>query len=175
MRPELTKEITLLEFQQNYWLKEELTAFCRGHNLPTSGGKVEITHRINDYLAGSKITKPLIKKKSVNSMPKTFNRDMRIGDGWHCSQELRAFFEAEIGAGFHFNGLMRDFIKNEAGKTLQDAMDAYKADLASGVEKEIGSQFEYNRHIRDFYKSHPGASLKDAIQAWKKLKDRPLN
>ena len=173
MRPELTKELTLLEFQQNYWLKEELTAFCRGQNLPTSGGKVEITNRIKEYLAGSKATKPLLKKKSLNTMPKTFHRDMHIGVGWHCSQDLRAVFETEIGTNFHFNGVMRDFIKNETGKTLQDAINAYKTDLASVKEKEISGQFEYNRHIRDFYKSHPGSTLKEAIKAWKELKDRP--
>jgi len=172
LRPELTKEITLLEFQQNYWLKEELTSFCRAQNLPTSGGKLELSKRIEQFLSSGKVEKPIVKHKTHSTMPKTFSREMVIGKGWHCSQDLRSFFETEFGASFHFNSVMRDFIKNEAGKTLQDAMDAYKADLASGVEKEIGSQFEYNRHIRDFYKSHPGASLQEAIQAWKELKDR---
>lgn len=173
MRPELTPQLSLAEFQHNYWLKEELTAFCRENKLPTSGGKMELRQRIEQFLCGSKVEKPAVRREPQTAMPKTFHREMVIGRGWHCSQELRAFFEAEIGASFHFNGVMRDFIKNESGKTLQDAIDTYQTDLASGEVKEIGSQFEYNRHIRAYYKNHPGASLQEAIRAWKELKDRP--
>jgi hypothetical protein len=172
LRPELTKKLTQFEFQQNYWLKEELTSFCRAQNLPTSGGKLELSERIEQFLSSGKVVKPVVKHKTHSTMPKTFSREMVIGKGWHCSQDLRSFFETEIGASFHFNGVMRDFIKNESGKTLQDAIDAYKTDLASGVVKEIDKQFEYNRHMRDFYKNHPGATLKEAIKAWKELKYR---
>ena len=41
-RPDLNKEMSSSEFQSFYYLKEELTAFCRENGLPVSGGKTEI-------------------------------------------------------------------------------------------------------------------------------------
>ena len=101
-------------------------------------------------------------------MPEVFTRETVIGPGWRCSQPLRAFFLQEIGPQFHFNGVMRDFIKNGAGRTLREAMDAWNADRSQPkTKKEIAPQFEFNRHIREYFKAHPGATLDEAIIAWR--------
>lgn len=66
MRPTLTKSISLEDFQNYYWLKAELQTFCREHDFPASGSKIEITERISHYLNTGKI----LKNSSVQKVSK---------------------------------------------------------------------------------------------------------
>jgi len=71
---------------------------------------------------------------------------------------------------------MRDFIRNGAGRRLQDAIDAWLADRSSPeAETDIAPQFEYNRHMREFFKANPGKKLQDAIAAWNERKAQRKN
>ena len=80
---------------------------------------------------------------------------------------MRAFFEAEIGPGFHFNKVMRDFIKNETGKTLQDAIVAWETEKQNSAPRtEIEPQFEYMRHMREYFRMHPEGTREEALKAW---------
>ena len=45
-RPDLDKSLDSKTFRSYYYLKEELTAFCRQNGLPVSGGKLELNERI---------------------------------------------------------------------------------------------------------------------------------
>lgn len=45
-RPDLNKEISIADFQDFYWLKEELVKFCRVEGLKTTGGKIEISQEL---------------------------------------------------------------------------------------------------------------------------------
>ncbi len=169
-RPRLDSIISAEDFQAFYWLKEELLVFCRAHGLSTSGSKQVLSERIVSFLTRGSVPvqKSAAKPGSAVKMPEQFTRDMVIGSGWRCSQALRAFFLQEIGPQFHFNGVMRDFIRDGAGRTLQDAINVWEADRCQPkVEKEIAPQFEYNRHFREYFKSHPGATREAAIAAWK--------
>ncbi|MDY3893723.1 MAG: DUF6434 domain-containing protein [Candidatus Cryptobacteroides sp.] len=87
-----------------------------------------------------------------------------------CSQELRAFFVAHLGKGFHFKAEFQDWLHNHAGKTYREAVEAYHS-----IEhpKEIKPQFEYNQYIRDFFADNKGATLKDAIRCWHWKKIQP--
>ena len=49
-RPCLNKNITIEDFRDFYWLKEELIQFCRSEGLCSQGGKIEIANRIETYL-----------------------------------------------------------------------------------------------------------------------------
>ena len=49
-RPRLDRTLDGKTFRSYYYLKEELTAFCRENGLPVSGGKIEITERIACFL-----------------------------------------------------------------------------------------------------------------------------
>ncbi len=109
-------------------------------------------------------------------MPKEFARQSVIRAGWRCSQELRAFFEQEIGIYFHFDGVMRDFIHRRIGKTSNEAIEMWEETQRNSLqEKPIAPQFEYNRHIREYFKTHPDAKLKEAIQEWKINKKKRRN
>lgn len=175
-RPKLNLQTNPNDFLSFYWLKEELIVFLREHKLSTTGSKQVLTARINHFLSAGKRerTAPQIVTKRQGSMPKTFTRQSVIGSGWRCSQEMRAFFEKEIGTHFHFDSVMRDFIHYGVGKTLGEAIEAWQEAQRNPVkEKPIAPQFEYNRHIREYFKTHPNANLKEAIQAWKiKKKER---
>lgn len=175
-RPELAPQTSVADFKSFYWLKNELAAFCREHGLSTAGSKRELSARIEAFLATGEIqpaSREAKRRSAARRMPDTLSRDTVIGPGFRCSQPLRAFFVTEIGPQFHFNGVMREFIKNGAGKTLQDAIDAWHADRrAPQAKTEIEPQFEYNRHIREFFKANPGKTLQDAILAWNEKKAR---
>ncbi len=176
IRPKLNLQTTPDDFLSYYWLKEELINFLREHNLSTTGSKQDLAARISQFLATrireNKPPQKLVKR--TKTMPKTFTRQSLIEAGWRCSQELRAFFEQEIGTHFHFDGVMRDFIHNGIGKTLNEAIDMWEETQRNPMqEKSIAPQFEYNRHIREYFKTHPDAKLKEAIQEWKiKKKER---
>ena len=172
-RPPLTKQTNPADFLSFYWLKEELVAFLREHQLPTTGSKQELTSRISQFLTTGSVlatAKPSPKSAKVE-MPPTFTRQSIIGTGWRCSQELRAFFEQEIGKHFHFDGIMRDLIHNGSGKTLEEAIEIWQEESRKPrKEKPIAAQFEYNRHMREYFKTHPQATLQEAIQDWETKK-----
>jgi len=171
-RPELTSTLSAQDFLDFYWLKKELLAFCRQQGLSTAGSKDELKKRIAHFLETGESLKPTQEPSKRAPMPDVFTRETVIGAGWRSSQTLRAFFEGEIGPQFHFNGVMRDFIKHGEGKTLQEAIDAWEADRRSPSKKDIDSQFEYNRHMRAYFEAHPGATRAEAVKAWQEKRSK---
>lgn len=100
-RPDLKKDLDSKIFRSYYYLKEELTTFCRTEGLPVSGGKKELTERIASYLDGGEVIaeKPVARKKSGVGF---ITDDTPIEPDFVCSQKHRAFFEEKIGNGFSF-------------------------------------------------------------------------
>ena len=45
-RPKLDKSISIEDFRDFYWLKEELVTFCRSNGISTTGEKQELADRI---------------------------------------------------------------------------------------------------------------------------------
>ncbi len=174
-RPVLDAQISPVDFRAFYWLKSELVMFCREHGLSPTGSKVALAERIELFLATGKVSRgesQRSRRSQTRTMPDQFTRETVIGPNWRCSQQLRAFFEKEIGPQFHFDGMMRDFIKRDGvGKPLQDAIEVWQQEQSGPkVETQIAPQFEYNRHIREFFRQNPGKTLQDAIAAWNKKK-----
>jgi hypothetical protein len=170
-RPLLTEHTSAHDFASFYWLKEELVAFCRAQGLSTQGSKQELSARIRQFLESGTVQKPTPPATRKATMPGAFTRQSVIAPGWRCSQVLRAFFEREIGTGFHFDEVMREFIHHGAGKTLDEAIATWEAAQAGPQQpKEIAPQFEYNRYLREYFSVHPGATLDEAIQAWNSYK-----
>ena len=167
-RPNLNKELDSKTFLSFYYLKEELITFCRENNLPVSGGKIELTERIAYYLDTGKILKVSVKRKtSVNIGQIT--EDKKIEPDFVCSEKHRTFFKEKIGKGFSFNVLFQKWLKNNAGKTYKDAIEAYYriSEEKKKGKTTIDKQFEYNAYIRDFFEDNQGKSLEDAIRCWK--------
>ena len=174
-RPELTEKISLKDFADFYWLKEELVLFCKEEGIDYSGGKIEITNRIINFLKTGKKPK---KEKSKSIKPKSefdwnsevLSLETIITDNYKNTENVRLFFTIEIGTHFKFNVLFMNWMKENIGKTLKDAISEWnrihlmKKD--KNYESEINSQFEYNTYMRDFLKDNPDLSSDDARKFW---------
>ena len=177
-RPELKKGLDGNTFRNYYYLKEELVDFCRQNNLPTSGGKVELTDRIACYLDTGEVMKPTSEKKTASKKTTDvgeLTEDTIIEFGFVCSEKHRAFFKEKIGKSFSFNVLFQRWLKANAGKTYGDAIEAYYRILEEkkNGRTTIDKQFEYNTYIRDFFDDNKDRSLDDAIKCWKYKKSLP--
>lgn len=163
-RPKLTPQITPTEFRNWYWLKEELAYFCHQNGLSPEGSKTELTDRILAWLETGEVNAPAKPRPTPAQMPETFTRETVIGKNWRASEPLRAFFVAEIGSHFHFNQVLRDFIRDGEGRTLDEAIQAWLA--SRNQPTKISRQFEYNQHMRDFFEQNPKATRQQAVEAW---------
>ena len=167
-RPELNKDLDGKTFRDYYYLKEELVEFCRNNNLPTSGGKTELTERIAVFLDSGEVMKPASKGKRTTSVGE-LTEDTLIESNFVCSEKHREFFKEKIGKSFSFNVLFQKWLKTNAGKTYGDAIEAYYRILEEkkNGRTAIDKQFEYNTYIRDFFDDNKDKSLEDAIACWK--------
>jgi hypothetical protein len=182
LRPGLTKDINIESFQNFYWLKEELQAFCREHGISTSGSKKEISDRIEIFLQTGEIKRP-VRKPNVSKKGKTqaaLSLDTVITEDHRCSQDVRAFFKTIIPK-FHFSTYIQNYFKTNVGKKYHDVVDAWFEEEERlkdpTYKKNIAPQFEYNQFIRDFFADpkNQGRSRVDAINAWNDIKKRPGN
>lgn len=182
MRPNLTKEIAIEEFENYYWLKEELQAFCRVHEMSTTGSKIELTDRITYFLATGERKKPIRKKRSAGKdkvSAEPLSLATVITENHRCSQQVRAFFSSIIPK-FHFSTYIQQFFRENVGKTYQDVVAAWyeeaerKKDPAY-KKKKLAPQFEYNQFTRDYFadSKNKGKSREDAIVAWNLVKAQP--
>ena len=137
-RPELKIGLKGETFRNFYYLKEELVDFCRKNNLPTSGGKLELTDRIATFLdTGNVMISRKVSKKSTLDIVELTEQTI-IENNFVCSERHRAFFKEKIGKSFSFNVQFQKWLKSNSGKTYKDAIEANK-----------------------------GMSLDDAITCWK--------
>lgn len=168
-RPILCRDLDSKTFRSFYYLKEELISFCRENGIPSSGGKEEITDRIAAFLdTGEIIIGSRIKTHKASKI-KNISRDTIIESDFACTEVHRAFFKEEIGKSFSFNVAFQKWLKGNAGKTYEEAIDAYYRILEEKklTGTTIDRQFEYNTYIRDFFADNTGMSLADAICCWK--------
>lgn len=167
-RPTLNKELDSKTFKSYYYLKEELMCFCRENNLPTSGGKAELTERIALFLDTGTISAS-VQRKRVKSDIGAITEATVIEENIVCSEKHRAFFKERIGKSFSFNAPFQKWLKTNAGKTYGDAVNAYYVILEEKKNSKttIDKQFEYNTYIRDFFSDNKGRTLEEAIICWK--------
>ena len=174
-RPKLEKGLDSKKFREYYYLKEELIEFCRKEGLQTAGGKIEITDRIAHYLETGE---RLVTKKArtfSTSYTGSITLDSRIEPNLKCTEKHRTFFKKEIGASFKFNVAFQKWLKENTGKTYQDAVEAYYEiqKMKQTKRTTIDKQFEYNTYIRDFFDDNKGRLLSEAIACWKYKRSLP--
>ncbi|WP_044213073.1 DUF6434 domain-containing protein [Flammeovirga sp. OC4] len=175
-RPILNKDISKNDFQEFYWLKEELVDFCRSEGLLTTGGKIEISGRIEKYIkTGEKHLKSSPNKVKVESKFDWNNEKLtletKITDNYKNTENVREFFKNEIGSQFKFNVRFMNWMKSNAGKTLADSISEWKKikteSKSNQKAKEIAPQFEYNKYLRDFLADNPTLNRDLGIKLWK--------
>lgn len=171
-RPILSRELQYDSFTKYYYLKEELVTFCRENGLSTTGGKQEITNRIEHFLkTGEKLICSIMKRKNADTNLNKISLESLIEENFVCSEKNRAFFKSVLGDNFLFKVAFQKYLKNSAGKTYSDAVNEWykiQEDKKKNIGKsQIDSQFEYNTYIRDFFKENSNKVLKEAIKCWK--------
>jgi len=178
-RPNLNKNISVKDFQDFYWLKKELTDFCRAAKIPTRGGKIEISERIIHYLKTGQVKKQQTKKKSNSKFDwnkALLSKETIITDNYKSSENVRDFFIQVIGPHFKFNVQFMNWMKSNAGKTLQDAAEQWyvlqKESNNKSQPKKIAPQFEYNTYLRDFLAHYPNQNRATGIACWKIKRDQ---
>ena len=157
-----------------YWLKSELIALARHLGIHTGGGKNELTERIAAKLDGKTLTRPTPPKPAAQPLSGPLSPTTVIPNGQRLTQALRDFFAAELGPDFRFDGHMRQFMAQGAGKTLGEALEHWKA-TRHAPPSDIGTQFELNRFTRQWFKDHPGGSRQDMLAAWEAYRRLPTD
>lgn len=155
-------------FKDYYYLKEELIDFCRTNDLQTTGGKLELTERIANYLDTGKRTY----KTHTDSKPKIVDEiklETIIEENFVCSEKHRAFYKEQIVKNFSLNVIFQKWLKSNFGKTYKDSITAYYQILEDKKKSKatIDKQFEYNTYIRDFFANNKDKGLDQAIKCWK--------
>lgn len=166
-RPVLTKELKSSDFQQYYYLKEELISFCKEIGLQTTGSKADLIQRIVIFLdTGERIKKVAIRPQTSTCL---ITLETVIEKDFICSERHRQFYKEQIGPSFSFLVPFQNWLKTNAGKTYQESIEAYyQIREEKKIKKNsIDQQFEYNTYIRDFFLDNKEKSLQDAIKCWK--------
>lgn len=174
-RPPLDKKISSKDFKEFYWMKAELQSFCKSESIPQTGSKIELAERIIQYLETG--TNPEIKKTTKRSLSKFDwqNEELSlktvITDNYKNTENVREFFSKHLGSSFKFNVKFMQWMKSNLGKTLGDAINAWKEikmqNKLSTTKKDIAPQFEYNTYLRDFLLANPTMSRSIGIKLWK--------
>ena len=175
-RPELNNKISAEDFINFYWLKEELVAFCRTMGLNVTGSKIDIAERIRIFLISGEILVPV--KTKTNKAISKFNWSTAVlslntvlTDNYKSTENVRRFLTSRIGNHFYFTVDFMKWAKQNAGKTLGDAISEWTRQYNLKKDKhhttDIAPQFEYNRYIRAFMADNPGKMTKEAVKCWK--------
>jgi hypothetical protein len=173
-RPSLSEKISLQDFTDHYWLKEELIHFCKKIGINSSGGKIEIVQRIQVFLSTGKIIDKVISKKTTsrfNWNSESLSLQTIITDNYKNTENVRTFFEKQIGSHFYFTTAFMEWMKKNVGKKLKEAIlqwnKLYKlSKTTSSKKKKIAPQFQYNQYIKDFLENNSTLKIKDAIFCW---------
>ena len=177
-RPILDKKISVQDFRDFYWLKEELVKFCVENGFNSVGGKIDITNRIIDFLKTGIIPKnKAIKKQNLPKPTELITLKTIIGIEYRSYNEKKVFLQSVIGKRFHFTANLLEYFKqNATKKTYADLVDEWYREQELKKDpnfvKEIAPQFEYNTYIRDFMKDNPDKTRQDAIKYWKIKKSK---
>ncbi len=173
-RPPLSDALSEAEFTRWYWTMVELRSFARTSGIALSGPKAALIERIAAHLAG-RPEPPRTGAAGLAPMQLTgeLTRETRIPKGQRSTVQLRAFFDAEIGSSFRFNGHMRAFLK--AGEaTLGDAVEHWYATVGTELPPQSKS-LEFNRFTKAWHLAHPDGSATECRQAWARYRAMPID
>jgi hypothetical protein len=180
-RPILNSTTNVKIFKKFYWTKQELIAFCKSNRLQVKGGKIELSHRIESFLATGKIEKsPLkIRRQGKWDSEQRITRKTPVVN-YKNDTKTKLFFVEAIGSHFHFNAYLRQFSKIpniNCNLTYGDLVDGWRKSEADKkslkLKPLIEKQFQFNQFQRDFYAAEKGKTRKQMIEAWKMVRSVP--
>ena len=175
-RPVLHEHMSLSDFRECYWMKDDLVAFARRLGVATKGYKPELVARIERRLRGLPEANETPKRpKPGRDSEKSLTLETPVVN-YKSDAKTRAFFEKMIGPHFHFTYHLNQYRLHNRGLTYGDLVDEWIAEherrKKSRYMAPIASHGEYNRHIRDFFAdpANNGKTLRDAAASWNKAK-----
>ena len=176
-RPVLTKQLSSKIFKLHYWYKKELIAFCIKHKISATGGKLELSSRIEYFLSTGKIDKIIHKKSGQQFDSNNVITPQSKVINFKCDAKTREFFIARIGNHFKFNEYLRQFIKTRDLNSTITYEDLIKGWIMFEENKKISTdkptiakQFQFNQFQRDFYKTNKKSTRAEMLTAWKIVK-----
>lgn len=177
-RPTFVEIKSYEEFIKYYWYLSELKDICKIKGIDTSGGKIDLNHRIEEYYKGF-IIKPMkkttVKKQDVELTVKT----RLLESGFAMRTQYREFFGEVLGVkNFHFTADMAAVLKKvrtekDVEFTVQDLIDVYtgKSDYA----RYDTSSCQWNKFVKAFCEDPQNAALpnklKTAAKVWKRVRE----
>ena len=174
MRPKLRADIDADTFDSYYWYREELEAFARLLQLSRSGGKFDIHDRISHYLrTGDKITPKSSKPTSKFDWSKEqLDEKTVISDSYKNNQNVRSFFTDQLGDSFAFSIDLMNFMKDNVGDTLGDAVAFYRSieqAKKEGYKQKIEPHNQFNLYTREFLEDNPNLTRADVNKCWQQV------
>lgn len=170
------------EFNQWYWLKEEMVDICKRSGLPTHGRKFDLRDRIMYALDHNGKLKPEPKKQKraskFNWAKSELSLETIITDNVSFGPNFRRFMKSQIGNKFSCHSDFMDWVKSNEGKTLNDAVEAWnrleQRKEAPNFKREIADNNMYSQYIRDFLDDNPDFNFKDVKKYWLLKKALPM-
>ncbi len=156
--------------------KKRAIRIFKTKGINTTGGKIEISSRIKTFLLTGEIIKQAAgqtekETSTFNWSNAALSLSTLLTNNYKNTENVRAFFTAQIGNHFHFTVRFMRWTKQNVGKTLAEAIAEWNRqnDLKKNktYKSEISPQFEYNRYMRAFLADNSDKSSRDAIKCWK--------
>lgn len=170
MKPILSKELSSEEFNEYYYLKDELINFCHENGLKSTGKKTDLERRISKYLEKQNTNNTITGEKS--SILSGISLDDKIGNQM-SSQENRELFEDCKDSTFSFNINNNVWFKNHPDTTYENAFQIFHGihNIITKSGRKFRKQYQYNKYVKDFLKNNPEATFDDAVHCWKNNKN----
>ncbi|MCK8522219.1 SAP domain-containing protein [Aquimarina sp. D1M17] len=169
------------EFNNWYWLKEEMVNICKLSGLPSSGRKFDLRDRIMFALDNDGKLKPEKKKykptSKFNWAKSELYLETKITDNVSFGSNFRSFMKKQIGNKFVCHSDFMDWVKSNPGKTLSMAVEKWyqlenrKVDL--NFKRKIADNNMLAQYIRDFLADNKNKTMKDAKECWNLKKQMP--
>lgn len=178
-RPAIHSVTSGEELKNWYWLKTEVIEYARALGVAQSGGKFEIIDRIAVFLDTGIAEKPksrVVHISDFNWHSEPLTPQTLITASYMNTQNVRRFFEAEIGPRFSFNIAFMAWIKANIGKTLADATAEWlrlEADKKAGTKPAIPYQNQFNAYVQAFFDENPERTMDEARHFWKLKRSLP--
>ncbi|GAA0732217.1 hypothetical protein GCM10009430_45200 [Aquimarina litoralis] len=180
-RPNFENITTGEEFNQWYWLKEEMVDICKRSGLPAHGRKFDLRDRIMFALDNGGKLKPEQKKRKATSK---FNwakagltLETKITDNVSFGSNFRGFMKKQIGNKFVCHGDFMEWVRANEGKTLFEAIEKWnELEMRKEIpnfKRKIADNNMLAQYTRDFLEENQGKTLKDAKKYWNLKKQMP--
>jgi hypothetical protein len=181
-RPHFNDIKTSEEFKRWYWLKDELIAICKAAKLPYDGGKFMLRDRIVYALDNAGAVAPAEKKvksqSHFNWASANLTLETVITDNVSFGPNFRRFLTQHIGNQFVCHSDFMDWVKQNTGKTLQNAaikwqeLEDRKNDPY--FKRDIAEHNMLAQYVRDFLADNEDKTFKDALKTWAIKKLLPM-